>query len=126
MSKPTKQRKSIRYSESFKLQVIAQLEDGTYTRSQAARVYGCSTSTIHGWLKKYGKKQLLNKIVRIETMNETDRIKQLEKQVKELKEHLADAYMDQKISQSCFELACRELGIDPQDFKKKERTGSSK
>jgi len=119
MSKSKRQGTSIRYSEAFKLQVIEQIENGRYTQNQAARVYRCSQSTIHGWLKSYGRNHLLNKIVRVETMNETDRIKQLEKQVKELKSHLADAYVDKKISQSYFELACRELGIDPDEFKKK-------
>lgn len=126
MSKPSNQKRSIRYSEAFKLQVIEHIEKGTYTNNQAARVFGCSRASIHNWLKTYGKNHLLNKIVRVETMNETDHIKELEKQVKELKSHLADAYMDQKISQSYLEMACRELGIDPEEFKKKERTKPSR
>ena len=126
MSKPPKQRKSIRYSEAFKLQVIEQIENGTYSHNQASRVYGCSQSTIHGWLKKYGKHHLLNKIVRIQTMDEVSRIQQLEKQVAQLKESLADAHIEQKLTESYFELACRELGTDPQKFKKKEPTRRSK
>jgi len=122
MSKSKRQGKSLRYSEAFKLQVIEQIENGVYNQNQAARVYRCSQSTIHTWLKSYGRNHLLNKIVRVETMDETDRIKQLEKQVKELKSHLADAYVDKKISQSYLEIACRELGIDPEEFKKKEHT----
>ena len=126
MSKPSIKRKSYRYSEAFKLQVIEHIEKGNYSQIQAARVFGCSTASIHKWLKQYGKNHLLNKIVRVETMNEPDRIKQLEQQVKELKSHLADAYMDQKISHSYLEVACQELGIDPEEFKKKARTKSSK
>lgn len=126
MSKSKSQGKSIRYSEAFKLQVIEQIENGTYTNNQAARIYGCSTGSIHNWLKAYGRNHLLNKIVRVETMNETDRIHHLEKQVKELKSHLADAYVDKKISQSYLEIACRELGIDPEEFKKKEPTKPSR
>lgn len=126
MSKPIDQRISIRYSEAFKRQVIEQIEQGTYTHNQAARVYGCSQSSIHGWLKKYGKNHLLNKIVRIQTMDEASRIQQLEKQVARLKESLADAHIEQKLTDSFLDLACRELGIDPQEYKKKENTKRSK
>lgn len=126
MRKPKEQRISIRYSESFKLQVIEQIEQGTYTHNQAARVYGCSQSSIHGWLKKYGKNHLLNKIVRIQTMDEASRIEQLEKIIARLKESLADAHLEQKLTESFLELACRELGMDPQEFKKKENTRRSK
>ena len=124
--KPIQREKSYRYSEAFKLQVIEQIEEGSYTHTQAARIYGCSQSTIHGWLKKYGKNHLLNKVVRIQTMDETDRIKQLESQITELKENLADAYVDQKLSESYLKLACQQLGIDEQEFKKKVNSKPSK
>lgn len=126
MGKPINQKTSVRYSEAFKRQVIEQIEQGTYSHNQASRVYGCSQSTIHGWLKKYGKHHLLNKIVRIQTMDEASRIQQLERQVAQLKESLADAHIEQKLTESYFELACRELGTDPQEFKKKEPTRRSK
>lgn len=126
MSKPINQNKSIRYSEAFKHQVIEQIEDGTYTHNQAAKVYGCSQSTIHYWLKKYGKNHLLNKVVRIQTMDEASRMQQLESQVSELKQALADAHIEQKLTERFLELACRKMGMDPQEFKKKENTRRSK
>lgn len=120
------QRITNRYSEAFKLQVIEQIEQGRYTANQAAKLYGCCPSSIHGWKKKYGKDHLLNKIVRIETMGEADRIKELEAQIARLKESLADAYVDGKLSESYLKLACQELGVDLQEFKKKEQTKPSK
>lgn len=109
-----------RYSEAFKLQVIEQIERGRYTAYEIAKLYGCSPSSIHGWKKKYGKAHLLNKIVRIETMGEANKIKELERQVRQLKESLADAHVDGQLTQSYFKLACQQLGVDPQEFKKKE------
>lgn len=126
MSKPSKPKTSLRYSEAFKLQVIEQIEKGTYTNTQAARIYGCAESTIHTWLKNYGKNHLLNKVVRIQTMEENDRVKELEKQVTQLKQTLADSHMDQKLSESYYQLACRRLGVDPEEFKKKLDTKRSK
>lgn len=108
-----------RYSDAFKRQVVESIEEGDYTQPQAAKLYGCSESSIHRWLKAYGKNHLLNKVVRIQTMDEVDRIKELTDQVKTLKAALADAHMDQTISESYFKLACRRLGVDPEEFKKK-------
>ena len=66
---PKEQRQTRRYSEAFKLSVIEQIEQGRYTAHQAGRLYGCSPSSIHYWKKRYGKAHLLNKKVRIETMD---------------------------------------------------------
>ena len=115
-----------RYSEAFKLQVIEQIERGRYTANQVSKLYGCSPSSIHGWKKKYGKAHLLNKIVRIETMGEANKIKELERQISQLKENLADAHVDGKLTESYLKLACQELGVDPQEFKKKEGVKPSK
>src|SRR6218665_937459 len=97
-----------RYSLSFKQMVISEVESGSepeYVR----RKYGIGgTSTIQKWLLKYGKSHFLNKIVRIETMNEKDRIKALEKQLKEAKLALADSLMAQKILETLVEEANKE------------------
>lgn len=50
--------------------MIEQIENGLYSHNQAAKVYGCSQSTIQSWLRKYGKNHLLNKVVHIQTMDE--------------------------------------------------------
>ena len=112
-----------RYSLSFKQMVISEVESGSepeYVR----RKYGIGgTSTIQKWLLKYGKSHLLNKIVRIETMNEKDRIKALEKQLKEAKLALADSLMAQKILETLVEEANKEYKTD---LKKNFGSGSSK
>lgn len=108
-----------RYSDAFKRQVVEQIEEGTYTQPEAAEVYGCSQSSIHRWLKQHGKHHLLNKVVRIQTMDEQDRIQELTQQIDQLKQALADAYMDQQLTEARLELACQRLGIDVEEFKKK-------
>lgn len=126
MQRSTTQKITRKYSEAFKLQVVEQIEQGRYNANQAARLYGCCPSSIHGWKKKYGRNHLLNKIVRIETMSEANRIKELQEQVAHLKAALADTHIDQKLSESYLRLACRELGTNPEEFKKKERTKPSR
>lgn len=114
------------YSEAFKLQVIEQIEQGRYNANQAAQLYGCCPSSIHGWKKKYGRAHLLNKKVRIETMNEANRIKELQQEIARLKASLADAHIDHKVAESYLSIACKELGVKTEEFKKKENTNSSK
>jgi len=108
-----------RYSDAFKRQVVERIEEDGYTHGQAAELYGCARSSIHRWLKAYGKNHLLNKVVRIQTMNETDHLKQLKQENHRLKEALANSYMDHQLTRAHLDIACKRLGMDSETFKKK-------
>ena len=83
----------IRYSNSFKLMIVQEIEEGQAIEA-IRRKYGIGGgTTIQMWIKKYGRNHLLNKVVRVETMNERDRIKELEAENKKLKVKLAETYM---------------------------------
>lgn len=84
---------TIRYSISFKQKVVREIEEEGLKLGEAALRYGIrgGSSTIIKWIRKFGKNHLLNKIVRVETQGEKDRLKQLESEVKRLKIALADA-----------------------------------
>ena len=43
-----------RYSESFKLKILAELTKGNHSKRQIALTYGIQSSTINVWIKKYG------------------------------------------------------------------------
>ena len=108
-----------KYSDAFQRQVVEAVEQEGYTQQAAADLYGCSQQSVRRWIKKFGKNHLLNKVVKIQTMDEASRIEELKKQVTDLKQALADAHLDQKLAESRLEIACRELDIDPEQFKKK-------
>jgi transposase-like protein len=119
-------RTTIRYSEAFKHQVIREIEEGKRTIPQATKVYGIKgVSTIRWWMKRMGKLNLLPTIVRVENPNEKDRIKELERQVKELKNALADTQVQCLIAESRFEVVCEEQGWDPEEVKKKLKDAPS-
>ncbi len=63
---------NIRYSESFKLQVVRELESGRFGSSEeASRFYGINGSmTIAHWVDKFGKAEFQRKVVRMETSDE--------------------------------------------------------
>ncbi len=112
----------MRYSEAFKLQVIGEIESGKLKTAFEARChYGIKgTSTVHGWIRKYGKNELLKKVVRVETPKENDQNKLMKKRIQKLESALADAHLDLRLEQAYVELACRAANIkDVEGFKKK-------
>ena len=125
MSTKTYRRTTRRYSDAFKRQVVESVEQEGYTQQQAANHYGCAQESVRRWIKQFGKNHLLNKVVRIQTMDESNRINELTNQVEKLKQALAETHIDQKLAENRFKLACRELDIKPETFKKKHDMRSS-
>ena len=116
----SKQKVVIRYSQAFKQQVVNEIESGILTLSEARSKYGIKgTSTVQAWMKRMGKLRLLSKVIRVEKPDEKDRIKELERQIKELKESLADTQVRYIIAESRFEVVCEQQGLDPEEMKKK-------
>ena len=67
---------TIRYSESFKLSVLKDIESNYLSFGQARTKYNIKGgSTIQNWAKKYGNFNLLNNIVIVKKPGEFDRIK---------------------------------------------------
>jgi transposase-like protein len=64
-------KKTVRYSDCFKLQVVSSIEKEGLSIEACRRKYGISGGCmIQSRLRKYGKRDLLNKIVRVETKKE--------------------------------------------------------
>lgn len=103
----------VRYSEAFKLKVIRDIEDGKMNLLQAQRRYQLgSYSVIKSWLKKYGKNHLLSKVVRVETTDERDRLKALEKETQRLESALAQAQLKVMALEELITVAEEEYKID--------------
>ena len=114
----------VRYSMSFKQQVVRELESGRFSSiSEANEHYGITgTTTVRNWLVKYGRNHLCPKVVRVEKPNEKDQILQLKKQIKQLKEALGQTQAENVINQEFLKIACEQLGKDVESFKKKADT----
>ena len=109
-----------RYSEAFKLKVMEELRDGKWkTVKDAARAYGVSDAGIHKWMKALGFDYLKGRIIYVKTRSEADRIKELEREIRRLKERLADEILDHQIAEATLEVCCERLGVKLQDVKKK-------
>lgn len=109
-----------RYSESFKLKVLAELSKGNHSKRQIALLYGIQSSTINEWIRKYDRKDLMNTRVIVQTDDEISRIKVLQKELKQLKELLIRKDLDKLINDSYLEVAAEKLGYkDVSELKKK-------
>ncbi len=105
-------RQVIRYSISFKQMLVKEIEDGAALEYVRKKYDIAGHGTLSNWIKKFGKHHLLNKIVRVETMNEKDRLKQLEQDNVRLKVALADAYLAKACLEGVIKMANEEYKTD--------------
>ena len=110
--KTKEQRTVIRYSLSFKQMIVKEIEQGSSIELTRRKYSIKGGSTIQQWISNFGKNHLLNKIVRIETMDESRKIRQLEEDVKKLKIALADAYMAKDCLEGVIKMANQEFKTD--------------
>ena len=103
----------ILYSISFKQKVVKEVEEEGIGILAVQRRYGIKgANTVNNWIKQLGKDHLLNKIVRVEMKGEKDQTKELEKEIKKLKQALADAYLAKECAEKIIELANEEYQTD--------------
>ena len=114
-----KKRVVIRYSEAFKQEVVAEIESGRMNGYQASKRFGVTHQIISYWLRRMGKLDALPKLIRVEKPNEKDRVKELERQVRELKNALADTQVRYLIAESQLEIVCEQQGLNAEEVKKK-------
>lgn len=102
-----------RYSQSFKQQVVGEIESGILTIDQAQKLYRIgSNSTIRNWLKQLGKNHLIAQQVRIETTDEVNQLKQLTADKQQLESALAQAHLKIAALESQICQAKKQFGID--------------
>jgi transposase-like protein len=88
------QRSVIRYSPAFKRKVVDEIESGKYTVGEIRRIYDIwGSETIDRWLKQFGRRHLLSRVIRVEMKDEKDKLKELERQKQELESALAKAHL---------------------------------
>lgn len=101
-----------RYSIGFKQMVVREIESGHGIAAIRSKYGIKGWGTINTWLRRFGKQHLINKVVRIETMEEKDQIKELQRQLKEAKVALADSLLAQRCLEIVIEEANKEYKTD--------------
>lgn len=112
-----------RYSEPFKLKILDEITTGKLNKNQLGKLYGIAPTTINEWIRKYNRKDLMNTRVKVETKDEITRIKELQKEIEQLKKLLLKKDLDAMVEESYLEVAAEKLGYKTvQELKKKLNT----
>ena len=101
-----------RYSEAFRIQVVREYEQGEYSIKALHRRYGVNQGTLKKWIQKYSTQGLKYKLMKIQTPEEQDRLKELEAENARLKMLVADLQLDKVMLESTITVIQREYGID--------------
>ena len=111
----------VRYSESFKRQVVGDLESGRFPSVEAARFHhGIKGSmTVRKWIVRLGQNHLLAKVVRVEKPDEAGLVSSLRREIAQLQKALGQTQARSLLNESYLELACEKLGEEVEVFKKK-------
>jgi transposase-like protein len=115
----TKERITIRYSESFKMQVVSRIENGELDCTGASHCYSVSYAVIKRWVLKYGTLKRIPKLIRVETPQDQNQLNQLKQENKRLRKALADAVLEKDLSEIQLQIFCEQTGIDYEVVKKK-------
>lgn len=91
------------YSHAFKLQVLAEVENGLISINQAAIKYKISRAVIQKWMKKYGN--LDKKLRQMGGKSAKQEIQELRKQIKDLQSQ-------KLILETAIEIIEDEYGVD--------------
>lgn len=112
--------RNIRYSESFKMEVVREMETQGLNAHQVRQKYGIvGGGTVEKWARKYGN-GLIGNLIRVETAKDIDQLKKLRERVKRLESLLADTNLELALERQYTRLACERAGIeDVEEFKKK-------
>ncbi|OGN90263.1 MAG: hypothetical protein A2Y88_02555 [Chloroflexi bacterium RBG_13_48_10] len=93
-----------RYSKAFKLEVVSEYEAGANVFSLQKKYGIAGGQTIQSWIKKYATQGYRTEVIRIQKAEEADRIKELEKQVKELEQALGKVMLEKLKLESILEV----------------------
>lgn len=118
-------RGTVRYSESFKLEVIRRMEEEGLSLTSVSKLYDIKgAQTVKRWVESYGRHHLLGKKVIVMSVNEKDSLKRLEQENKQLRDLIVKLQLDTLTNESLAEIACKQLGISLEEFKKKQAAKS--
>ena len=98
-----------RYSSAFKRTVVEEVERGASSIEQIRQRYDIGGSTtIHKWLRQYGKQHLLHTVVHIQMQDEPQRIAKLKQRIKELEQALVQSQIEKIQAQAYLQVITEE------------------
>ena len=111
----TEERRRRRFSETFRKEQVRLIESGAVSISEVSRLYEVKWDSVSRWVKKYGSKGVPGMLL-IQSPKEIDRLRDLEKEVKNLKQIIGDQQVEILYKSKLLAKAKEFLG---EDFEKK-------
>jgi len=112
----TEERRRRRFTVEFRKEQVLLIETGQRTVVEVSRLYEIRPANVRYWMRKYGSKPLPEKII-VSNGKELDRLKDLENQIKTLREVIANQQVELYYQKSVIGLAKERLG---EDFEKND------
>ncbi len=116
------ERQHRRFSESFKIQKVKEIETGKTKISELSRAYQVSQTSIFRWIETYGMMKDKPERIVIETDSDTKQLLELKKKVAELERIVGQKQIMLDFKDKMIELAEQTYGVD---IKKKFSTQPS-
>jgi transposase-like protein len=113
----------IRYSRAFKLQLVREVETGkgsAWAVQQKYKIKGAAT--VMRWVRQFGSGRF-GKVIRVEKADEVNEVSQLRRELRKVKEALADTHMELALEKAFLVVACEEMDQNLEAFKKKHAGG---
>lgn len=101
-----------RYSVSFKMKVVEEIENGLISQYAATRLYGIPSATLVDWVKRYGYNTKIDKVVYVMTAEEERELYRLRKENASLNRALEDSHLRNIALESLIEVADKKYGFD--------------
>lgn len=101
-----------RYSQPFKMQVIAEYENGASV-PELRQKYGIKGSnTIQTWVQKYAREAYRSKVIHIQKTEEYLELKMMKKRLSEMESALSESVLENRMLKATIEAADEALKID--------------
>ena len=115
--------KIIRYSKSFKMQLVREVETGKSNAWAVQRKYDIKgANTVMRWVRQFGSGKY-GKLIRVEKASEVNEAVRVRGELRRVKEALADTHVALALEQALLAVACEELDQSLEAFKKKHAGG---
>jgi transposase-like protein len=119
----------IRYSRGFKIKLVREAEEEGNNPHQVGRKYGVKGASMMRWVREYGSGKH-GKVIRVERVDEINELARLRRELRRVKEALADAHVALTVEKAYVDLAVEQMGQKPEEWRKKQdgrpRIGRSK
>ncbi len=108
----TAERQMRKFSESFKIKKVREIETGITKVSEICRAYEVSDTAVHQWINKYGIMKKKKERLVVESQSDTQELLALKKKIAELERVIGQKQLLLDFKDKMIEIAEEMYGVD--------------